>query len=53
MQPDPDTNSYPCDPAGHLAGMTFSARPGMPASVRLHHPSLSEWPLGSARGGAV
>ena len=41
MQPDPDTNSYPVtllvtSPAD------FSAMPGMPASVRLHHPSLSD-----------
>lgn len=40
MQPDPDTNSYPVtllvdSPAD------FSARPGMPVSVRLHHSSLS------------
>ena len=44
MQPDPDTNSYavtlqinpPAD---------YSARPGMPVQVRLHHPSLmqSRW----------
>jgi RND family efflux transporter MFP subunit len=41
MQPDPDTNSYPVtllvdSPAD------FSARPGMPVSVRLHHSSLSQ-----------
>ena len=41
MQPDPDTNSYPVtllvtSPAD------FSAMPGMPATVRLHHPSLSD-----------
>jgi len=39
MQPDPDTNSYPItllvqSPAN------FSARPGMPVNVRLHHSSL-------------
>ena len=46
MRPDPDTNSYPVilavdSPSG------FSARPGMSASVRLHHPGLlsSRWVL--------
>jgi RND family efflux transporter MFP subunit len=39
LQPDPDTNSYPVtlvvsSPAN------FTARPGMPATVRLHHPAL-------------
>lgn len=41
MQPDPDTNSYPVtllvdSPAD------FSARPGMPVSVGLHHSGLSQ-----------
>ena len=40
MQPDPDTNSYPVTLAV-TSPVDFSARPGMPASVRLHHPSLS------------
>lgn len=40
MQPDPDTNSYPVilavdSPDG------LSARPGMPVTIRLHHPDLS------------
>ena len=46
MRPDPDTNSSPLtlevdSPAD------FSARPGMPVTVRLHHPSLlsSRWVL--------
>jgi RND family efflux transporter MFP subunit len=46
MRPDPDTNSYPLtlevdSPAD------FSARPGMPVTVRLHHPGLvsSRWVL--------
>ncbi len=39
LQPDPDTNSYPVtllvpNPED------FSARPGMPAKVQLHHPAL-------------
>ncbi len=39
LQPDPDTNSYPVtllvtDPED------FTARPGMPATVMMHHPSL-------------
>lgn len=41
MRPDPDTNSYPVtllvDSPANL-----SARPGMPVSVHLHHPSLLE-----------
>ncbi|HDY82521.1 MAG TPA: efflux RND transporter periplasmic adaptor subunit [Halieaceae bacterium] len=40
MQPDPDTNSYPVtllvDPPDD-----FSARPGMPVTVHLHHRTLS------------
>ena len=46
MRPDPDTNSYPltllvASPAD------FSARPGMSASVRMHHTSLlkTRWVL--------
>jgi RND family efflux transporter MFP subunit len=41
MQPDPDTNSYPVTLLVNSPA-DFSARPGMPASVRLHHPSLSD-----------
>ena len=41
MQPDPDTNSYPVT-LSVTSPADFSARPGMPASVRLHHPSLSD-----------
>ena len=41
MQPDPDTNSYPVTLLV-TSPTDFSARPGMPASVRLHHPSLSD-----------
>jgi hypothetical protein len=46
MQPDPDTNSYPMTLLVE-APADFSARPGMPVSVRLHHPSLlrSRWVL--------
>lgn len=46
MQPDPDTNSYPMTLSVE-APANFSARPGMPVSVRLHHPSLlrSRWVL--------
>ena len=40
MQPDPDTNSYPVTLLVNSPD-NFSARPGMPVSVRLHHPSLS------------
>jgi RND family efflux transporter MFP subunit len=40
MRPDPDTNSYPVTLLVNSPD-DFSARPGMPASVRLHHPSLS------------
>lgn len=40
MQPDPDTNSYPVTLLVNSPD-DFSARPGMPVSVRLHHPSLS------------
>lgn len=46
MQPDPDTNSYPMTLSVE-APADFSARPGMPVSVHLHHPSLltSRWVL--------
>ena len=40
MQPDKDTNSYPVTLLVDSPD-DFSARPGMPVSVRLHHPSLS------------
>jgi RND family efflux transporter MFP subunit len=40
MQPDPDTNSYPVTLLVDSPD-DFSARPGMPVSVRLHHSSLS------------
>jgi RND family efflux transporter MFP subunit len=40
MQPDPDTNSYPVTLLVNSPD-DFSARPGMPVSVRLHHSSLS------------
>jgi RND family efflux transporter MFP subunit len=41
MQPDPDTNSYPVT-LQVAAPDDFSARPGMPVSVRLHHHSLAQ-----------
>jgi RND family efflux transporter MFP subunit len=46
MQADPDTNSYPVTLEG-AAPDDFSARPGMPVHVRLHHPSLlkTRWVL--------
>ena len=46
MQPDPDTNSYPVSLLVD-APDNFSARPGMPVSVRIHHPSLldADWIL--------
>lgn len=40
MQPDPDTNSFAVTLLVD-APEDFSARPGMPVSVRLHHSSLS------------
>lgn len=40
MQPDPDTNSYQVTLLVDSPD-NFSARPGMPASVWLHHPSTS------------
>jgi RND family efflux transporter MFP subunit len=40
MQPDPDTNSYPVTLLIDSPD-DFSARPGMPVSVHLHHASLS------------
>jgi RND family efflux transporter MFP subunit len=40
MQPDPDTNSYPVTLLVNSPD-DFSARPGMPVTVRLHHPILS------------
>jgi len=43
MQPDPDTNSYPVTLLVNSPD-DFSARPGMPVTVRLHHPSLSSGP---------
>ena len=39
LQPDPDTNSYPVTLVVS-SPENFSARPGMPATVRLHHPDL-------------
>jgi RND family efflux transporter MFP subunit len=39
LQPDPDTNSYPVTLVVS-SPENFSARPGMPATVRLHHPAL-------------
>jgi RND family efflux transporter MFP subunit len=46
MQPDPDTNSYPVTLLVNSPD-DFSARPGMPVTVRLHHSSLSggRWAL--------
>ncbi len=58
MQPDPDTNSYPVTLLVNSPD-DFSARPGMPVSIRLHHPSLSggRWVLPAEalfdRSGAV
>ena len=40
MQPDPDTNSYPVTLLVNSPD-DFSARPGMPVTVSLHHSSLS------------
>jgi len=40
MQPDPDTNSYPVTLAVD-SPENFSARPGMPVTIRIHHSSLS------------
>ena len=39
MQPDRDTNSYAVTLLVN-APDDFSARPGMPVTVRIHHPSL-------------
>ena len=41
MQPDPDTNSYPVTLMA-ASPENFSARPGMPVTVQLHHPSLHD-----------
>lgn len=48
MQPDPDTNSYPVTLAVD-SPEDFSARPGMPVTIRMHHSSLSNtsWVLPS------
>jgi len=40
MQPDPDTNSYLVTLAVD-SPEDFSARPGMPVTIRIHHASLS------------
>jgi len=39
LQPDPDTNSYPVTLLV-TSPEDFTARPGMPATVMMHHPSL-------------
>lgn len=41
MQPDPDTNSFAVTLLVN-SPVDFSARPGMPASIQLHHSSLSK-----------
>ncbi|MFC1579065.1 efflux RND transporter periplasmic adaptor subunit [Pseudomonadota bacterium] len=41
MQPDPDTNSYPVTLLVD-SPPNFSARPGMPVKVSLHHTSLAQ-----------
>ena len=43
MQPDPDTNSYPVTLMVNSPD-EFSARPGMPVTVRLYHASLLSGP---------